>query len=245
MRREDPLRVTFNTPKTKTIFAASQVVGTRERQEDFFLTYNDECIALADGVGGMPHGDVAARLACETAVWAYRHVRLRPTYWKYKKIFLNRIFRTANIALWHKHREDGFAKGLATTLVVCILSDRQYWIGSAGDSRGYLLHDGALTLCTKDDVDASGKLTKVMGVARYGLVPRVVVGPFMVSDTILLATDGTTRWVSEEELTHLMIHSGSTAQSLTNTVSEILERAKLNGSTDNMTAMIIKKIRLD
>src|SRR3990167_8511195 len=95
------------------IFAASQLQGMRETQEDYFVNYNDECFVICDGVGGLPHGEVASKLACDTAVWAYKLVRQRRTYWKDRKLFLKRIFRTTNITLWQKQREEEFEGGMA------------------------------------------------------------------------------------------------------------------------------------
>lgn len=243
MKFPDPYILKRKQPKTKIIFAASQLQGTRDRQEDYFGNFNDECFALADGVGGMPHGDISSRLASETALWAYKHVRLRPGYWKDKKLFVHRIFRTTNINLWQKHREPGFSQGLATTLIVCIFGVRTLWLGSVGDSRAYLLKGTSLTLLTNDDVDTNGYLTKVIGKDRYGLKPQYVTKVFLAGDTILLVTDGITRFVDEVIIAKVLKHVGSTTQSLSDGVIEVLKTAQTNGSTDNMTAVLIKRVQ--
>ena len=49
-----------------TIFVWGQRPGGRTQQEDRFGNFGDECFVLADGVGGLPHGEVAAELAVET-----------------------------------------------------------------------------------------------------------------------------------------------------------------------------------
>lgn len=242
MALNNPLLLKLQRPKTKILYAVSQLQGTRATQEDYFLTFNDECFAVADGVGGMPHGDVAARLAAETAVWGYRHVRLRPYYWNDKKLFMKRIFRSTNIAVWQKHRESGFEDGLATTLVVCLIGDKSFWIGSVGDSRAYLWRDEVIKQLTKDDVDERGFLTKVIGGGRYGLVPQFFTDTFYPHDVILLATDGVTKAISGEKLCPLLAESGTTTQSLTDAVVKILRTAQANGATDNMTALLIKRV---
>lgn len=242
MKFADPYILKHKEPKTKIIFAASQLQGTRDRQEDFFANFNDECFVIADGVGGMPHGDIASRLACETAIWAYKLVRLRRGYWKDKRLFIRRIFRTTNITLWQKHREHGFSQGLSTTLSACIVGVRTVWIGSVGDSRAYLFHNHKLTLLTHDDHDEQGHLTKVMGAMRYGLVPQYITKEFLAQDSLLLATDGVTNHISEKTITSTLTNAGSTTQSISDTVIDLLKTAEKAGSTDNMTAIIIKRV---
>lgn len=243
MRFADPLTVKARSLRVRIFFVASQRQGTRPNQEDYFANYNDECFTIADGVGGLPNGGVASRLACETALWAYRHVRTRPYYWDDKRLFLKRIFRTTNITLWQKQREIGFEGGMATTLITCIMGEKSFWAGGVGDSRIYHLGDaGKLTSLFPDDVDPSGKLTNALGTSRYGLVPHVVAKPFSHRDVVLLVTDGISRYIDEDVLAKQLATCGETTQSLTSTVEEILRGAQQNGSTDNMTAVVIKRI---
>ena len=243
MRFADPLSVKAKSLRVRIFFVASQRQGTRPTQEDYFANYNDECFAIADGVGGLPNGDVASRLACETALWAYRHVRTRPYYWDDKRLFLKRIFRTTNITLWQKQREIGFEEGFATTLITLLIGERSFWAGGVGDSRIYHLGGtGKLASLFPDDVDPSGKLTNALGISRYGLVPHVVAKPLSHNDVLLLATDGISRYIDEKVLAKQLAMCGETTQSLTSAVEEILRGAERNGSTDNMTAILIKRI---
>lgn len=243
MKFADPLTLRVRSSRIAILFAASQRQGERSTQEDYFANYNDQCFTVADGVSGLPNGEVAAKLACETAIWAYKHVRLRPFYWDDKKLFLKRIFRSTNITLWQKRREQGFGEGLATTLMTCIIGDKSFWVGGVGDSHAYqLTKKGELVSLLPDDVDPSGKLTRVMGANRYGLVPHVVGREFFEGDTILLVTDGIWRVVSQAQITSLVKECGRTSSSLTSTVEEILETARRAGSSDNMTAILIKRV---
>lgn len=240
----DPLRHHYAQPASDTIlFAASQLLGERDTQEDYFVNFNDECFVIADGVGGMGHDEVASKLAAETAAWAYKHVRMRPTYWKERKLLLKRIFRTSNIAVWQKQREDGFTDGMATTLLVLIATHQRMYIGNVGDSSAYRYRDGAVEKLTTEDEDADGRLTKVIGAHRYSLTPSMMIDDFFPNDTIALVTDGVGDFIDQTTLQSVLSRSGSTTDSLTNAVVELLRAAQLNGSRDNMTACIVKKIR--
>lgn len=242
MRHADSAFFPLAEPKTQIIFAAGQLQGGRHKQEDVFLNFGDECFVVADGVGGLPHGDVAARLAAETAIWGYKHIRLRPYYWADKKLFIKRIFRSVNIAVWQKHRETEFIEGLASTLVVLILSTRKMWLGSVGDSSAFLFRKGTIKKLTHDDIDDFGNLTKVVGLERFGLVPQFVALDFEVGDVVLLTTDGVGNFVSQDELKDFLSSTGSTKESLMTTIAAIFDRAKTNGSLDNLTACLIKRV---
>ncbi len=229
-------------PQTSILFAAGQLQGTRETQEDYFVNFNDECFVIADGVGGMPHGEIASELAGDTAVWAYRHVRQRRTYWLDKKLFLKRIFRSTNITLWQKQREPGFEDGMGTTMLVCIISDRRFYIGNVGDSAAFLLHNREMTKVTREDRDSEGKLTKVVGTTRYGLDPSIVSGDFLAGDSMILVTDGIARVMESMKCSELFEYVEKDASQLSDAATSILRFAESQSVTDNMTVCLIKRV---
>lgn len=238
----DPrLRVPLS-PKDVLLFASRQHQGEKERQEDYVAHFNDECFVVCDGVGGLAHGDVAAKLASETALWAYKEVRLRRCYWLDKRQLIRRIFRTTNLTIWQKRREPGFEDGLATTLLVAIIGPRAVWVGSAGDSSCFVFRDGKLLRLTREDRDSQGNITRALGFVRLGLWPNAAQQRFVAGDTMLLATGGVTSVLSTSELSKFLDQAGDTMQSLSETTEIMLQKAKDNGGTDNMTVCLIKRI---
>lgn len=228
--------------RASIIFAASQLQGKRQMQEDYFINFNDECFVVCDGIGGLPHGAVAAQLAGDTAVWAYRLVRQRHAYWKDRKLFLKRIFRTTNITLWQKQREEGFEGGMGTTMLVCMVIERHFYIGNVGDSSAFLVRDGVMTKLTVEDADASGHLTKAVGTTRYGLTPWIVTGDFLAGDFLLLVTDGVAQAMDTVKCMELLKQGEISATELSDMAATILRGAQDNGATDNMTVCLIKRI---
>lgn len=231
-----------SAPQPSIISAASQLQGSRDTQEDYFVNWNDECFVLCDGVGGLPHGEIAAKLAGETAVWAYRLVRQRHTYWGNRKSLLKRIFRTTNITLWQKQREEEFTDGMATTMLVCLVINRHFYIGSVGDSSAYLVREGKMTKLTREDTDDSGRLTKVLGATRYGLIPQVLFGDMHVGDCILLMTDGIAQQMDSDTCVKLLEDAGRSASGLSELAVRMLQYARSHGAEDNMTVVLIKRI---
>lgn len=242
MKFADPFAIPPTPAGSPIIFAASQSQGGRSRQEDYFVNFNDECFVVADGVGGSEHGDEASRLAGETALWGYKHIRERKFYWVDKKKLLKRIFRTTNMAVWQKRRETGFEDGLATTLVVAIITPTQFFVGSVGDTTAMLYRETLIDILTPEDRDDTGRLTKVLGTQRLGLVPHVHVDRFLPGDMLLLATDGVVDFVDEEDIRSLLEAAGTTSADLVHTTEALIQKAAANGSQDNLTACLIKKL---
>lgn len=238
-----PLSLSGDNPKEVVIFAWGQRQGERPKQEDSFANFRDECFVVADGVGGLPQGDVAAKLAVETAIWGYKHIRLRPFYWRDKRLFLRRIFRSANLTLWQKQREKEFSAGMATTLLVTMVGARTFWLGSAGDTSAFLYRETLIDKLTREDVDEEGYLVKALGVGRKPVIPQFVSETFLPGDILVLATDGISNYLDEEQFRQTLDSAGNTTSELQKTVNNLLDQAGANGSPDNMTVCLIKRLQ--
>jgi len=240
----DPLALKAAVPKDMILSASAQLVGTGRRQEDSIATFSTECFALADGVSLQSHGDEAARLATETAIWGYKHIRLRPFYWADKKLFIRRIFRSVNITIWQKKREPGFEDGMATTLLVLMVGSRTIWFGSVGDSMGYFVHGSEVSVLNTQDRDAKGNLIKALGVDRYGLIPQFQTRPFEIGDSVILVTDGISDVVEGSIYANFLAHA-STQSELEEGVQKILALATERGGKGNMSVGVVKRVPVD
>jgi len=241
MKLPDLLALRFKEPKTFIEYGASQLIGRRTRQEDYFVNFNDECFIVADGVGGSARGDVAARLACDTALWAYKLVRQRPFYWNEKKEFMGRIFRSTNLTVWKKQQDRGFA-GLATTLDVVIVNNRNYWFGHVGDASIYLYRSGKLNKLTVDHANKYGELTKYVGIRRLGLGPQIESGRLQPEDIILMITDGITNALAPQSISTLLEKIAALNQAPVDFIATLLKHAQEANDGDNMTACVIRRI---
>jgi len=227
--------------QSSILYTTAQRQGDKDTQEDFVDHYQDECFVVTDGYSGLPNGATASELACQTSIWGYKHIRQRPFYWADKSKLMHRIFRSTNIALWQKRREKGYENGLASTLAVVIIGAHKMWVGTVGDTGIYLFREGLIDVMTPLDMDEQGRLTNALGVRRYGLVPHQNIEKLLSGDSILIASDGVMNAISEDELRTVFEVAGETEQSLSFAIDHLLETARANGSTENMTACLIKK----
>lgn len=230
------------TPRELVVFAAGQRQGNENAQEDYFLNFNDECFVIADGLSVLPNGYTAAKLACETAIWGYKHIRQHKYYWLDKKLFMKRIFRSTNLAVWQKRREQGFEAGLATNLLVCMIGAKTYWIGYAGEMCAWLQSGSSIRKLTRDVSPYETEKTNALGFRRLGLVPFYITEPMKVGDVLLLTTAGCGNYLTPSDVQVGMGRMGNTIEEARAAVDSVLTSAATNGSAANETAIIIKRV---
>jgi serine/threonine protein phosphatase PrpC len=108
--------------------------------------------ALADGVGGRERGEVASKLAVESAVEGFRNAAAGTQL----AVLLPKLVHGANGQVYAAAMKSGRdAGGMATTLVLCGLRFDQAVISHVGDSRCYLIRDGRATPLTRDHTMAA------------------------------------------------------------------------------------------
>lgn len=125
-------------------FSAISRSGSRPENEDRVgMARQGECFcfALADGLGGHGCGEVASKIAVETAKEEFAGER-RP--------LLERIFEKAQENILRQQQENRRLADMKTTMVVLsIEEDRVQW-GHIGDSRLYFFQNGRIAERTLD-----------------------------------------------------------------------------------------------
>jgi len=111
----------------------------RENNEDYVGFWQPDTLeekrsrgavaVLADGVGGMHKGEVASRLAVETALKTFRDA----TEGQSEQQLLTRIFNAANLAVYDKGMENHGKSRMATTLAAVVLRNNEITVGNVGD----------------------------------------------------------------------------------------------------------------
>ena len=133
--------------------------GRRKNNEDSILETihprNDKykLLAVADGVGGAPSGDLASTFVLEKLKNIFMMtptIVLKSEY--LSKIYLEKIIKHINNALIERN-DKTYEKdnGPATTLTCAIVLDKITLIASIGDSRAYATINGKLKQITEDN----------------------------------------------------------------------------------------------
>jgi PPM family protein phosphatase len=214
------------------VAARSEVGHVRRRNEDALLVEESAgIVAVADGLGGHPSGDVASRTAVASLQRASS--ASRPTGDELGQ-WLTDALLTAHQAVVDEAGNDPERAGMATTVVLAIVGDRDLWVAHVGDSRAYLLRSGGELQALTRDHGMGGYLTQALGLDR-DIAPDVVHVDAGSGDRLLLCTDGLTNMVDEPGIAALL--GDNDVQKATDA---LVETALDNGGIDNVTVIIVE-----
>ena len=114
-------------------------------------------ILVADGMGGHSAGEVASRMAVEVITHVYYEDGGEP------QSALKKAFREANRAIHKTAEKDESKTGMGTTCTALVLQNGTAISAHVGDSRLYLVREGAIYLMTEDH-------SAVMEMVKAGLI---------------------------------------------------------------------------
>lgn len=179
--------------------------GKREVNADYRCIDRRKGIyILADGVGN-EKGAEASRLAVQSVHAQLK--RLRAVLYQgleeesIPEMIQGSVENVNRGILWPIAQGPGPLSGLATTLDAAFVYNDGLYTAHVGDSRIYH-YDGTLRRVTQDHVDEQGALTHWMGAREPSIdidCTRLLPGA-----VFLLATDGITKTVHEEQLSRLL-----------------------------------------
>src|SRR5919198_5871569 len=114
--------------------------GRPENEDSLLVDPDDGLYAVADGMGGHRAGEVASATAIDALKTAYLGGQR-----------LDQAVGAANAAVFARAAEDAALRGMGTTLTAAaLLGGRTALLGHVGDSRAYLMRDGAVAQVTDD-----------------------------------------------------------------------------------------------
>ena len=241
------------------VCAARTDVGiVRSGNEDNYLMLADRGVFIvADGMGGHAAGEVASEMAVRIISKELGSLRGMTDEAVGERIQL--AIRASNEAIFDRTLSEHDKRGMGTTVTLLTLMPRRYLIGQVGDSRAYLLREGSLLQLTKDhsyvqeQVDAglltpdqarvhpySNVITRCVG-ASNDVVPDLYFGSLRAGDVLLLASDGLTGMLEDEQLGKILSSEGSPQT----WVDRMITEANRRGGLDNITAIIVKIETID
>ena len=206
---------------------------------------------LCDGMGGHNAGNIASYY---TAHWLFKEFyEEKPQkylrYWFVKKI------KSINDKIYKMGLRNSAYYGMGTTLLAFVSYGNKSYVFSVGDSRLYLCSNSQLTQITEDQSPVwnrykAGKITKAQIIkqpdkniitAAIGLPtpPEILVNKINLKkdDVILMCSDGITDVLTDDEIKESM----AVPMNLTQKAEELLDNARLKGSIDDATVILIKK----
>lgn len=207
---------------------------------------------VCDGMGGVTGGELAAQLAIDAIRRDLENLSPRTP-----DVALRSAVLEANRIIVLRRQNRAFA-GMGTTIVSAVFFGSEVVIGHVGDSRAYLVREGAIQQLTVDhtyvqELVDSGKiqpeeamthpqahiLTRCLGsepgleidLQRYWIWPVEGDEPL---DALVLCSDGLYSMVEDGEIAQIV--SGHSPQQA---CVKLVELAKTRGGYDNITLSII------
>lgn len=220
---------------------ASHVGAVRTNNEDYFGgSFEGDVMVLADGMGGHPRGEEAAKVAVTTVLAELTRTPKRdwPTNADGVTAAMRRAIDVANRAVM----------GLATpndmdnrhpgcTLVMSWRIGSQFVFAHVGDSRAYIVHNEKGIRQLTEDHAYAGMLTRSLGMPSLGRAQAwadVGTVPREPRARLLLCTDGLTGALSPTEILTAFRRNPAPR----GIASDLIRGAVNRGARDNVTVMI-------
>lgn len=228
------------TQRLQFISAAKSVTGTvRLNNEDAFVV-RPEFLAVADGVGGRPAGEVASAIAVAAVDSGLR----RGLDLDAAVLLADEVVRSAALA-------NSLLTTMCCTLTAAQLVGSVIRLAQVGDSRAYLARDGELTMLTIDQTmaqrlidegrsDELGKLrnpaalSQAIGGRSDDLTTKITEVEMTSGARLLLCTDGLSGYLPEADILRLM----DPAVDLVPSAEGLVDAALEAGSRDNVTVIV-------
>ena len=136
-------------------YAKSDVGKVREINQDFYYISEPldevQLYMLADGMGGYNGGEIASKLAIQSAK-NYIENNFKEIE-KDKESIIQLVGSSveyANMVVYEKSKESKELEGMGTTLEICLIYNNKAFIGHVGDSRIYRIRKAFMRKLTQD-----------------------------------------------------------------------------------------------
>lgn len=240
-----------------SIHQASHIGNRKYNQDRAAYAYSGDTLllVLADGMGGHLHGEVAANLIIETFVGSFGR-DAQPRVADPGK-FVADAMRQANERIMRVTHDQTLGGFPGSTCVAALIQDGKVYWGHAGDSRLYLLRDGAVLARTRDHsmvqqwfewgmITAEearvhpqrNQITNCLGGVEdmFYMEPGQSVA-LQSGDVLLLGSDGLWGPFTDQELTEACT-TKTVSEALDELVARALEREA--GHSDNVTGIAVR-----
>jgi serine/threonine-protein kinase len=206
-------------------------------------------VAIADGVGGQGQGEVASRLAVETALARFQE--LKPDTPPRQALF--HIFTYANLAVYDQGMVSRGEGRMGTTLTVSLLRNDEVTIGHVGDCRVYLVEEGRARRITSDhsyaamqvkmglmsEDEAAASDMRCVLTRSLGKDPTVQVDYYTVQvrqgNRLLQCSDGLHHCLRDEEIAEIVNHHPPA-----DACRQLVDLAVRRGTDDNLSVQIVE-----
>jgi len=211
---------------------------------------------VADGMGGHVAGEVASQIVTEMVGPGISRAVEEGISGEALQERALELIEDANRAIMERADNEPEKRGMGTTVtLLALMPDSRYLFQQVGDSRGYLLRDGALTQVTRDhtvvqqqvdrgalapeqarDHPLSHILTRALG-TEFDVETDTYSDEVKRGDVFLLCSDGLSGMLPDEEIKRILLSSTGDVQEI---ADGLVDAANEAGGLDNITVLVVK-----
>ncbi len=249
-------------------YGLTDVGKKREKNEDSLLVRESlGLFMVADGMGGHQGGECASRLAVKTVDETLTHLLEDPDATLAEDTFVERsdpgellkyAIRQASRKIFEEASQNPHLRGMGTTAVTLLLQNDKGYIAHVGDSRAYLIRDGAVRQLTTDHSLVAEQLRagfitpdEVKKHKFKNIITRSVgfqnevdidllVRDLEEGDHFLLCSDGLTNLVDDGDLGKIVSRNGARES-----CQKLIELANKRGGDDNISAVVVSLLNIE
>jgi protein phosphatase len=233
----------------------ASVTGCRSVNEDcVYANVDDGVFLVADGMGGHVGGAVASQLLADVIPPLLLHaIRNHDGQSSFVEQHIRQAVGSAQWAITERASREPRLAEMGSTIALGVVVDHTLYVTHVGDSRVYLVRQGAIKQITKDDsfvqalIDAGcvtakearrhplrHVITQSVNAKRMAPV-AIALHELQPGDRLLFATDGLTDVVEDEMLAWTLTHFDNPQFA----ANELVRQALDNGSRDNVTCLVV------
>lgn len=236
-----------------TSASLTDVGRVRSSNEDsLFANIESGVFIVADGMGGHAAGEIASAIAAQTIGASARAARESLDALGDQLVA---AFLAAGDEISRRVEADPTVSGMGTTCTVLMLQEEgSFLIGHIGDSRAYLWRNDVFRRVTRDhswvqeQVDRglikpeqamghplSNLITRALGTDPIP-TPDLYPGPLQAGDTFLLASDGLTDLIADQQIAEILASTDSCEAA----AETLVAAANRSGGKDNITVLLVQ-----
>ena len=218
---------------------------------------------VCDGMGGQAAGEVASKIGVDVLLNYFREAAQSGEYQQVGRPFpgvspnsqaLASAIQLANHTIYDASQRRAGTAGMGSTLVAMLVKGNLLSIANVGDSRIYLMRQGAIQqlthdhslvmeqlrrgIITREEAEHSASqhiILRALG-SEEDVQPDVEDLVALAGDVLLMTSDGLTKYVRDEEILKIV----SSAAMLEEACDSLIDTARRRGGDDNITCLLVK-----
>ncbi|HEX3094801.1 MAG TPA: Stp1/IreP family PP2C-type Ser/Thr phosphatase [Candidatus Angelobacter sp.] len=211
---------------------------------------------VCDGMGGQAAGEVASKMGVDILLEYFRNQSAANGNGVSGARSLLNAIQLANRTIFKAGQEQSGRSGMGSTIVAALVRGNSLAIGHVGDSRIYLVRQGAIQQLTQDHSLVMEQVRRgyiTLEQAQKSEMQNIILRALgseeaveadvedlvaVPGDILLMTSDGLTRYVQDEEILKIIEGPGGLEQACAN----LVKIAKDRGGEDNITCLLVRVV---